>query len=655
MEVSRRNIMGSEKSPTRSAPKDQLELLSSRASLKARRKDIGKNHIFHPRLVVSHPKIAKLWHPSKNGSISPENVTSASTYRAWWICPNDSSHEYQRQVTHQVKRPRCPRCHVKSRSLAALCPDVAANWHPTLNGSLMPDAISFASNIKVWWKCDKSPDHAHQANPNHKTQKSPRGCPFCAGTKATESSSLAVHQPAIAAQLHPTLNGELRANQVRWDTTKKGWWQCRKDKKHKWKSSIRGRTILGKGCPYCSGYLVTDANRLSVLFPEIAAQWHPTKNRFLKPRVEGSFRLSINRRIPPEQKGRNRRLRPSDVAYNCSEKVWWQCKRSLEHVWTTDVHRRTVEGLGCPFCHGIYIASDNNLVARYPAVAKLWHPTRNAPLTPSQVAFFSGRKAWFRCPKVATHIWEAVISSVVLARLKNKSTGCPFCSGLRVGEGKSMKDKCPQAAKFWDTKRNAPLLPSQVMPLSSKRVWWLCPKSKSHSWQARVADFVPSVSKGHGCPFCSGRYVTVENCLKTKFPAAAKLWHPASNGELSPAQVTPGSSKVVWWLCMKGPGHEWQQRVVSVTIILKSGGTPCPYCGKRKPSALYNLWGTYPAIGALWDPKRNLPTRPWEVTPGTARRAWWRCPKGQNHVWEAKVCNMVTSFKRGTTGCPFCR
>jgi hypothetical protein len=38
-------------------------------------------------------------------------------------------------------------------------------------------------------------------------------------------------------------------------------------------------------------------------------------------------------------------------------------------------------------------------------------------------------------------------------------------------------------------------------------------------------------------------------------PDLAKQWHPTKNGSLSPKDVSPGSSREVWWLCEHG--HWW--------------------------------------------------------------------------------------------------
>ena len=47
--------------------------------------------------------------------------------------------------------------------------------------------------------------------------------------------------------------------------------------------------------------------------------------------------------------------------------------------------------------------------------------------------------------------------------------------------------------------------------------------------------------------------------LQVTNPTLAKEWHPKKNGDLTPKDVTPGSNKVVWWICKRG--HEWQTSV----------------------------------------------------------------------------------------------
>ena len=46
--------------------------------------------------------------------------------------------------------------------------------------------------------------------------------------------------------------------------------------------------------------------------------------------------------------------------------------------------------------------------------------------------------------------------------------------------------------------------------------------------------------------------------LAVTHPELAKQWHPTLNGDLTPFDVIPGTSKKVWWKCEKGDDYEWE-------------------------------------------------------------------------------------------------
>ena len=57
---------------------------------------------------------------------------------------------------------------------------------------------------------------------------------------------------------------------------RKVWWKCSEG--HEWQAVCYSR-IAGNQCPICSGrQVLIGYNDLYTLMPEIALQWHPTKN-----------------------------------------------------------------------------------------------------------------------------------------------------------------------------------------------------------------------------------------------------------------------------------------------------------------------------------------------------------------------------------------
>jgi hypothetical protein len=139
--------------------------------------------------------------------------------------------------------------------------------------------------------------------------------------KVATEKSLAYKFPNIAREWHPTKNGDIAPENVKPASGKKIWWKCQKG--HEWQTKVDIRTRQGSGCPFCSGRKVSKEENLATLFPEIAAEWHPTKNGNLK---------------------------PSEFTCANGRKVWWQCKHSKDHEWETIVSHRTRNKSGCPIC-----------------------------------------------------------------------------------------------------------------------------------------------------------------------------------------------------------------------------------------------------------------------------------------------------------------
>ena len=177
----------------------------------------------------------------------------------------------------------------------------------------------------------------------------------------------------------------------------------------------------------------------------------------------------------------------------------------------------------------------------------------------------NAEKVWWKCPK--GHSYFASVASRV------RGSGCPACGGKTVVPGENdLATQYPLLAAQWDAAKNGALTPETVLPGSNRRVWWRC--EDGHSYPAAISHRVRS---GSDCPFCANRKVLPGfNDLAAIEPAVASQWHPTRNGSLTPQQVTPGSSRRVWWLCENG--HAWRAVVSSRTGKQRCG---CPICAGR--------------------------------------------------------------------------
>ena len=112
--------------------------------------------------------------------------------------------------------------------------------------------------------------------------------------------------------------------------------------------------------------LIVGQNDLATVNPDLAAEWHPTKNNC---------------------------LRPTQVTAGSNRKVWW--KGTCGHEWEAVIGNRS-RGIGCPHCSKRHVVEGvNDLVTVNPSLAAEWHPTKNGRLRPMQIAGKSNKKAWW--------------------------------------------------------------------------------------------------------------------------------------------------------------------------------------------------------------------------------------------------------------------
>ncbi len=424
-------------------------------------------------ILETHLAIASQWDFQKNGRWMPEDFTAGSTFRAWWKCPR--GHTFQKQITQrtavQALSMGCAECAAILRrgrkrgtiSLAISHPKLCEQWDYDLNGTLWPEDVSHGSARYVHWICPQGPDHKFKG-PITSRARSPSenmACPFCAGRKPSVTNSLASCFPDLAKEY--SSRNELSVNKVVAGSGKRVWWQCRHCS-HEWQASPGNRTDPSQltGCPRCNLGEPVDLRKL------------PNLSKF--------FDKELNEGSNPNK-------------LNSGRKYWLRCPRDKDHVFESIlINKDAVEK--CPYCRNRKASKSNNLACLYPAVAEEFHPIRNGELTSEDVIPGSRKKFWWQCRIDKEHEWEARAFS----RTK-RSTGCPFCSGLKRTKGNSLQATFPKIAKELHPKKNGELQAKDIAAGSRKKVWWLC-KMCSHEWQTWVFS---RTKNGRDCPQCRSK------------------------------------------------------------------------------------------------------------------------------------------------------
>lgn len=326
----------------------------------------------------------------------------------------------------------------------------------------------------------------------------------------------------------------------------------------------------------------------------------------------------------------NNGIKYDELTIGSRQKIWWRCKKGSDHIWRTSVNQRTSgkKLRGCPICAGKKVVKSTSLLTTHPKIAKEWDYERNNSLAPEKITGGSNKKVWWRCLKDPEHTWQA--SPKQRTRQNNS---CPICNALGY--------IFPEISEEWHPTKNGKLTPFDIPYSSHTKFWWKCLKGFDHVW---LASPNLRTSMKTGCPICSGYKVTKSNSLATVFPEIATQWFFEKNGYLTPENVYCKSHKKVWWKCKEGDDHIW-----SATIKSRVSGIGCPVCSGRKVAKSNSLATKQPNIAKLWHPTKNEKLTPYQVTPFSNKVVWWKCPKGDDHEWQASVANVVN----GST-CPVC-
>ena len=134
----------------------------------------------------------------------------------------------------------------------------------------------------------------------------------------------------------------------------------------------------------------TEQYNLHVINPNLAKEWHPSRNGDLNPR---------------------------NVTPGSGKKVWWIC--AAGHEWEATIYSRN-RGSDCPSCNRPTPADQIDMLISDPNLLKEWHLTKNSDLNLRNLPAAFNQKVWWICEE--GHEWKATVKS----RMKGKD--CPGCN-----------------------------------------------------------------------------------------------------------------------------------------------------------------------------------------------------------------------------------
>lgn len=567
-------------------------------------------------LANSFPELAKEWHPTKNDDMSACDVSIGSARVVWW--KGNCGHEWDTAVRNRVRGQNCPICsgrriRVGFNDLATTNPNLVAEWDFNKNIDTTPQNVTSGSSKKVWWKCFKC---GHEWLTSIQTRVRGRGCPNCATQKRVDAfqntivkrGSLIDTNPDIEVFWDYSKNININPNQITKGSTEKVWWKCHKCG-FEWRRSIKDM-VNRANCPKCVGkQLIPGFNDLLTTNPKLAKEWHPTKNG---------------------------NVQPTMVKEGSNKKAWWICDKG--HEWEAVINSRS-QGRGCPLCSAEQQTS-------FPEQAAFYYLKKVFSTTINRSKLF-GFEIDIYIPELNLGIeydGQYYHSDVEKDKLKDEWAVKNNVTLLRIRE-----PDCPVLTSSAICIDREDLGLNDLNNTITKIFGFINKRIKNIN--------IPDIDVARDYSTISSQIVlnSKEKSIATLFPILLDEWDYNKNGNLTPDNTYPGSTKPIWWKC-KICGHEWQVSPNARTNSSKLNLQGCPKCGKEKQLSAFqksivekrgSLASNNPQLALEWNYERNHPLLPTECTAHSKRKVWWVCGKG--HEWESSI----DARSRGK-GCPYC-
>lgn len=152
-------------------------------------------------LAETNPDVAREWHPTFNGSITPSDVNKGTTTKYWWVC---STHDivWETSVSRRVRGSGCPLClreKLHDANSKPLSGESLADKYPTFvesewdfeENAISPYDLKPQSHQNVSWVCQVNKSHKWVTSPHNRINGNTK-CPICSEWQHTSFPEKAI-------------------------------------------------------------------------------------------------------------------------------------------------------------------------------------------------------------------------------------------------------------------------------------------------------------------------------------------------------------------------------------------------------------------------------------------------------------------------------
>ncbi len=549
-------------------------------------------------------------------------------------------------------------------------------------------ALTVGSHKRVWFVCDAG--HSWEG-----MFKDVKHCPFCDGKGILSGyDDLATLYPDIAKEWHPTKNGELVAEKVSCNSSKKVYWLCSVCG-YEYDAFVFNKTRRGDGCPACSmKRLVPGINDFATAYPELIHEWSAknemrpeelrrtdTTRLIIWDRNGKEYCESISRhlaRVEREREGKISLNRQKIIEFisenegffseNWSEALNGFPYSELTHIkgkyrWRCSRCKRAVdESIETAMKRGI-ICEDCKILQRKRKIAereakKERNKARARSFGQSAIAFYLGRIDGVRiCEEVLLEPARRFrVDIVVEDTVKEKRYAIEHDSERyhsselsRAADAEKdglMREKFDEVIHIVQGKKDSPARVNERYFYSESRLSEL---------EAVIKRFI---NDNFECAVDVDIKRDTMQILRMKnyskngraewnkhiLDRLSEDWHSEDNAGYELSDFSPRVYYNALWRC-KNCGNAFY-----AAICNRARGDVCTKCkNRRKKVAPYESFASvYPQKAKNWAAENELSAA--EVTPSSGYNALWHCDVC-GHTWQTPV-NIVARSKYG--GCRVC-
>ena len=361
-----------------------------------------------------------------------------------------------------------------SKDLKSTYPQIAEEWCYSKNEGLGPQDFTYGSGKLVWWKCPNG--HEYQQYIKKRTLRG-YNCPICSGHRTVVGiNDFATVYPLIAAEWHPTRNGNNEPSMFSASNGFRAWWKCKYG--HEWEATIHDRSS-GTGCPYCkTRYSSSFAEQaiyyyVKKLCPDAKSRyrdcfdngmefdifipsrnvvieydggyWHNSEDTHRKEAYKyriceskGIFLIRVKEETgekwtdvantifyyPPKDRKQLQNIIQGIIdTLDPTSNMFTRKHIQDYHSWITVDLDRDKDQIMDYLCE-----IPNSITDLRPDLIDEWNYEKNGNLTPELFGINSNERVWWRCRKCG-HIWKTSI----IHRAGKRNSGCPECAKAQKG------------------------------------------------------------------------------------------------------------------------------------------------------------------------------------------------------------------------------